>query len=270
MTHEASHFSVEQIPFSYCGSWFNLSPVIGKQPPAQDVHLVSHRGGMHAVLRLVPMRSRRRIDTELVGTPASLRWAAGDTSIEAVYERADVLRIRGRGLGLAVVAAAVDLTPFSGSYFYRDAQAVNSFVFTSYETGHRYRVTQLDGDTAFAFGLQALGGASRGIELDDGRDWQIVIEEFRTSRQPYVAGASFDDAVQSAAGTFAQFASVATCRTGSDAVSAEQGGVPLVVDDGHRTRFSDSTVDIDVQALDGQGLELGPLLQRYRAGRVPP
>ena len=52
-------FSVQEIPFSYSGSWFNFSPVIAEKTYADDVHLVSHQTGLHPVLRLVPVGRRR-------------------------------------------------------------------------------------------------------------------------------------------------------------------------------------------------------------------
>ena len=47
-------FSPQEIPFSFRGSWFDFSPVIGEKRYAQDVHLVSHQTGMHPILRLIP------------------------------------------------------------------------------------------------------------------------------------------------------------------------------------------------------------------------
>ena len=48
-------FSVRDIPFSTYGSWFDISPVVAEKTYAEDLHLVSHQTGMHAVLRLVPL-----------------------------------------------------------------------------------------------------------------------------------------------------------------------------------------------------------------------
>jgi hypothetical protein len=38
-------------------------------------------------------------------------------------ESADTIRLRGAGLGLRVAAAAATLTPFSGTWLYRDPPA---------------------------------------------------------------------------------------------------------------------------------------------------
>ena len=42
-------FDTWKIPFSYYGSWLSLSPVTGNARYAYDLHLVSHKQGMHAV-----------------------------------------------------------------------------------------------------------------------------------------------------------------------------------------------------------------------------
>ncbi|MEV0721002.1 hypothetical protein AB0H87_41285, partial [Asanoa sp. NPDC050611] len=47
-------FSIQDIPFSYRGSWLNISPVVGEKTYADDLHLVSHQTGLHPVLRLTP------------------------------------------------------------------------------------------------------------------------------------------------------------------------------------------------------------------------
>jgi hypothetical protein len=60
------------------------------------------------------------------------------------------------------------LRGFSGSYFFRDP-VTSSYVFTSYETGHRYRLARLSGNVQGA-GVGALGTAERTVVIgDDGR-----------------------------------------------------------------------------------------------------
>jgi hypothetical protein len=57
-----TEFSVREIPFSRYGAWFCLSPVVGLAEYADDVHLVSHRNGMHPVLSFVPLLDGERVD----------------------------------------------------------------------------------------------------------------------------------------------------------------------------------------------------------------
>ena len=64
---------------------------------------------------------------------------AGRTTVD---ETADTIRLRGAGLGLRIGAVAPALTPFSGTYLFRDPRD-QAPVFTSYETGHRYRDTAM-------------------------------------------------------------------------------------------------------------------------------
>ncbi len=200
-------FSVHDIPFSMYGSWFDLSPVVAEKTYADDLHLVSHQNGMHAVLRLVPVNARGdRAETRVEATPGLLSWTGASGRIDLAYESPDTVRLRGSGLGIAVLAAAHTLTPFSGTYFFHDP-AAGAHVFTSYETGRRYRVTVLSGAVAEAAGAQALGSGDRGLTLTEAADggWEIAIEELDTSRPPYTSSAAFDDVVRSARGAFADF-----------------------------------------------------------------
>ena len=200
-------FSVQDIPFSTHGSWFDISPVVAEKTYAEDLHLVSHQNGMHAVLRLVPLdpATGDRADTRVETTPGLLRWTGASGRIDLAYESPDTVRLRGSGLGIGVEAAAQTLTPFSGTYFFRDP-AADAHVFTSYETGRRYRVTVLSG-TVTDIGTQTLGGGPRGITLNAEANgpWEIAIEELDTARPPYASPATFDTITESARSSFAEF-----------------------------------------------------------------
>jgi hypothetical protein len=167
-------FSVREIPFSHCGSWFCFSPVIAENVFADDVHLVSHQAGMHPVLRLVPWAGGARAQTTVTATPSRLTWTRDGGRIELSYETADTVRVRGTGLGLRVIAAAPTLTPFSGPYFLRDP-ADDSYLFTLYETGRRYRLTPLSGPPQAVIGEQRLGTSERGITLGEDHAWELAI-----------------------------------------------------------------------------------------------
>ncbi|MET9831556.1 trehalase family glycosidase [Streptomyces sp. NPDC006385] len=203
-------FSVHDIPFSMYGSWFDISPVVAEKTYAEDLHLVSHQNGMHAVLRLTPLDTATgdRAETRVEATPALLSWISPAGRVDLAYESPDTVRLRGAGLPLRVCAAAPTLTPFSGTYFFHDA-AAHAYVFTSYETGRRYRVTVLSGTVADTFGSQALGGADRGLTLAADTDarapWEIAIEELDTARPPYTPTETFDKIVEAAQNSFADF-----------------------------------------------------------------
>ncbi|MEU8038740.1 trehalase family glycosidase [Streptosporangium sp. NPDC049078] len=199
-------FSVQEIPFSFRGSWFNFSPVIAEKTYADDVHLVSHQTGLHPILRLIPTVGGVRAETTVAATPYRLTWTHDSGQMELAYERPDTARLRGRGLGLRLIAANADLTPFSGPYLYRDP-VDGAHVFTVYETGRRYRVTVLRGDMTDCPGVQALGSGERGVVLSgDGEPWEIAIEEYGTSRPPYLPAGTFEQAVKSARADFESFA----------------------------------------------------------------
>jgi hypothetical protein len=213
-------FSVREIPFSHRGSWFGLSPVVAAATYADDLHLVSHRNGMHAVLRLVPERSGTRVPAEVTANPVTLAWSAVRGRVTAVFESPDALRISGRGLGLRVGAADATLTPFTGTYFFHDP-VTSSYVFTSYETGHRYRVTPLSG-TARALGLAALGSAERAVVLgEDGGDWEVVLEEMTTARAAISARPRFEEVVAASRRAFTEFADAVAPWRGDRTPAAE-------------------------------------------------
>ncbi|WNM30961.1 trehalase family glycosidase [Streptomyces sp. Li-HN-5-11] len=198
-------FTVREIPFSHYGSWFGISPVIAENDTADDLHLVSHQNGMHPVLRFTPLDGPggHRAETTVRATPDLLSWLApGGGRIEAAYESPDTVRLRGTGTALRIEAALATLRPFSGTYLYADP-VDGSHVFTSYETGRRYRVTVLSG-TADGFGHESLGTAERGLTLGGDR-WEAVVEELDNAREPYRPAASFDQVVASARRAFADF-----------------------------------------------------------------
>ncbi|MFH9059654.1 amylo-alpha-1,6-glucosidase [Streptomyces coeruleorubidus] len=201
-------FSVHDIPFSTFGSWFGISPVVAEKTYAEDLHLVSHQNGMHAVLRLVPLdpATGERARTRVEATPGLLSWVGPAGRVDLAYESPDTVRLRGSGLDIGVFAAAQVLTPFSGTYFFHDP-AADAHVFTSYETGRRYRVTILSGRIARTTGAQALGGGGRGLALTAGADgeWEIAVEEIDTARPPYASSAAFGEIVAAAGGAFAAF-----------------------------------------------------------------
>ncbi|MEV7971145.1 trehalase family glycosidase [Sphaerisporangium sp. NPDC088356] len=198
-------FSPREIPFSFRGSWFDLSPVIGEKAYAQDVHLVSHQTGMHPILRLIPTAKGARTETAITAAPQRLTWARDAGRIDAAYESPDTVRMRGVGLGLRLLAADAVLTPFSGPYFYQDP-GDGSWVFTLYQTGRRYRVTLLEGRVAEYLGAQVLGTAVRGVVIpgDDG-PWEIAIEEYETARAPYTRENDFEQVVSAARADFDAF-----------------------------------------------------------------
>ncbi|MEV6792139.1 trehalase family glycosidase [Streptomyces sp. NPDC051320] len=201
-------FSVHDIPFSTHGSWFGISPVVAEKTYADDLHLVSHQNGMHAVLRLVPLDTATgdRAETRVEATPGLLSWISEGGQVDLAYESADTVRLRGSGLGMSVSAAAQALTPFSGTYFFHDP-ATDAHVFTSYETGRRYRVTVVSGTVADTAGAQALGSTDRGLVVtgEAGGAWEIAIEELDTARPPYTASAAFDAIVEAVQSSFADF-----------------------------------------------------------------
>jgi len=207
-TPPGPRFDVREIPFSHFGSWLALSPVIGNARSSEDVHLVSHQRGMHAVLRFQPVTASGDVAAVQVrATPAQLGWIGAGSRIDVAYECADTLRLHGNGLGLRISAAARELTPFTGAYLYRDP-VDGAFVFTSYETGRRYRLTVLRGEATIVGG-QALGAAARAVTITASDDasptWEAAVEEYEAARPPYQGTDSFEAIRERAAQNFAGF-----------------------------------------------------------------
>jgi hypothetical protein len=227
---DGPRFSVREVPFSVFGSWLDLSCVIGERTVAQDVHLVSHQTGFHPVLKLVATIAGQRVAAQVDGTPSRLRWQHGDAWMEASFESPDTLRLTGRDLDLTVLAADGVLTPFTGPYFFLDPVS-RAYVFTTYETGLRYRITVLRG-TVTASGMQALGAAQRGLVVgadpgprppaagaDRDRDnapdcllggvglgaWEVAVEEVGTAHPSYLSDEAFEEVRARAAASFTQF-----------------------------------------------------------------
>ncbi|WP_328843648.1 amylo-alpha-1,6-glucosidase [Streptomyces sp. NBC_00258] len=217
-------FSVHDIPFSAHGSWFGISPVLAEKVRAEDLHLVSHQNGMHAVLRFVPLDAATgdRAETAVEATPSRLGWTGSEGRIDLAYETPDTVRLRGEGLGLRVTAAAKDLTPFSGTYFYRDP-VDGAHVFTSYETGRRYRITVLSGTVDDVSGAQALGGGDRGLTVTGGAagSWEIAVEELDSARRPYSSPSTFGEVTEAARRSFAEFADTVAPWRSSGTPAAE-------------------------------------------------
>ncbi|NEC88523.1 amylo-alpha-1,6-glucosidase [Streptomyces sp. SID12501] len=201
-------FSVDDIPFSAHGSWFGISPVLAEKERAEDLHLVSHQNGMHAVLRLVPLDAATgdRAETRVEATPGLLSWTGAQGRVDLAYESPDTVRVRGTGLGFGISAATHALTPFSGTYFYRDP-VDGAHVFTSYETGRRYRITVLSGTVAEVSGSEVVGAGDRGLTVTGAADgsWEVAVEELDSARVPFRSPAAFGEVMEAARQSFAGF-----------------------------------------------------------------
>ena len=206
------HFSVQEIPFSYRGSWFGISPILAEHSNAEDLHLVSHQSGLHAVLRFVPTCAAGTAVVTICASPALLAWTGDDGRIELAYESADTIRLRGHGLGLAIRAAHPTLSPGDGTYLYRDP-VDGAHVFTNYNTGRRYRITVVAGAIR-ANGTQLLGTGERELAVDGTAPWELAIEEIDSARAPYTSSRTFDEVVKAAEADFTAFVdAVAPWRT---------------------------------------------------------
>lgn len=199
-------FDPRTIPFSARGAWFNLSTVVGWHVRTDAVHLVSHRNGIHGVLVFTPLRDGTDVETQWLARASRFTWQADDgAAVHAVFDGPEVLRLRGDGLAMRIDDAVGELTSCSGSYLYLEPAANGAAVFTSYETGRRYRITPLAGSFEVT-GAEALGVAQRGVVLGaDGRPWEIAIQETTTAAAPFVEERTFAEAEAASEATFADY-----------------------------------------------------------------
>ncbi|SDS68024.1 Trehalase [Nocardioides scoriae] len=203
-----------QVPFSRAGSWLDLSPVAGQHDVRDQVHLVSHVQGMHAVLELVPVTASGPVAHEVGADPAVLTWTAAEGRVRAVFAGDDVVRFRGEGLGLRVAAAAPELTPFSGTYLVEEPVS-GTVVLTSYETGRRYRVGVEVGDVVVE-GAQRTGRCARSVTvLPDGTGVaELWVQELPGEAPRWRPARSFEDERAAVADELAAYvARVAGWRT---------------------------------------------------------
>jgi glycogen debranching enzyme len=211
-------FDIRIMPFSRRGSWLDLSPVVGLHDSRDDIHLVSHQTGMHPVLR-IELDATGPI--EVRADPARVRWLTAAGVVEAAFETADCLRFRGDGVGATFHDAADGLTPFTGTYLFIDP-IDGAAVFTSYETGRRYRVTLLAGEWSVT-GDQVLGAGQRAISIapGPGGGWEVAIEEFETTKPSHSTATSFDEVVSGVAEEFTAYLEhVAPWRRPTDAAAS--------------------------------------------------
>jgi hypothetical protein len=184
-------YDIDEMPFSIKGSWLDLSPVTGIHVTKPDVHLVTHTTGMHGILAIIPTLQGERVAATVHGTASTLTWSRPEGVIEATFETDDTIRIRGRGLGVRIQDGAAGLTSFTGAYLFCQP-ADGAAVFTSYESGRRYRVTTVSG-MSNVVGAECLGTSDRWVELAETEEWEVAIEEFKTGRRLYVPSRTFDE-----------------------------------------------------------------------------
>jgi glycogen debranching enzyme len=197
-------FDIREIPFSRRGSWLNLSPVVAAHTTTDTIHLVSHRNGLHGVLALQPERGGAPVHTTWSADPAMFRWASKEGAVEAGFAGRDAIRLRGTGLGLRVTDPVSELTPFSGAFLFTDPSD-DALVFTSYETGCRYRVSVLSGAWEVE-GCEALGTATRSVVLgSDGGPWEAEVREVTSQQTAISAISTFAEVVADSAADFEDY-----------------------------------------------------------------
>jgi len=198
-------FDIRDIPFSVRGAWVNLSPVVALHTTAEVIHLVAHKNGMHGLLALQPCRDEGPVETTWHAEAARFTWRSDDESVvAAAFDGTSAIRLRGAGLGLRVADPARELTPFTGCYLFHDP-VDGAAVFTSYETGCRYRITLLSGSWRIE-GSEGLGATQRAVVLgDDGGAWEAVLEEMTSARAPYRSDRSFDQVVAEVGAEFGSY-----------------------------------------------------------------
>ncbi len=136
-----------------------------------------------------------------------------------MFSSPDTLRISGTGVGMRISATVPALTPFTGTYFF--ASPAGGAVFTSYETGDRFRLRVLSGQSRHA-GDQALGTAERMVVAgEDGGAWELAIEELAAAGRPALPAGDFPRAVAAVREDFARFTDAVAPWRGERVPAAE-------------------------------------------------
>lgn len=134
----------------------------------------------------------------ITATPATLTWNSAAGVVTAVFENTHRLRLRGNGSRLVIEDAQPD-EPFRGSFQYIDPLD-GCVVFSSNETGHRYRITVLQGQLT-----AQTDDSGRGAWSIDGASWEIVLDEFGTALPPVGATTDFDSVVADSKAAFRDY-----------------------------------------------------------------
>ncbi len=255
-------FDIREIPFSRRGSWLNLSPVIAAHTTTGD-----------RAPRLAPQRLPRGPRAAAGG-----RWCAGGHHV--VRGSRDLPlgvggRVRRGGLrgprrhpparhraGPASHGCRERPHPVQRCLTSSWTRVDSALVFTVYETGRRYRVSVLSGAWAVE-GCESLGASTRSVLL--GSDGASL--GGRDSRGDLAAEHALLH-LDVRRGRGRQCGRLRLLPRGHRLLARPEhpGSGPrrvrAVVGDGRAKRFRHPRVRADVEALDGQGVELGPLLQR--------
>lgn len=211
-------FDVRQIPFSVRGAWINLSPVTSEGSTSGNLHLVAHQRAMTPVLELIPLTDvGAPAQVEVVATPSLLEWCGAQGRIQAVFESPETIRIRGNGLGLRI-RDGIASAPFAGSHFFTDP-VDGSPVFSSNETGRRYRVTRISG--VVRAGADGVPDGRAGAVAEAGMAWEIAVEEFGTAHPAYRPGADFEAVQRRIAAEFAAYVDAIAPWRSSETPAAE-------------------------------------------------
>ena len=159
-------------------------PVVAEKTYADDLHLVSHQTGMHAVLRLDPVDASTGEPT-VDATPAPLSWTRRRRPDRARLRVADTVRLRGpRPRPAPRWRPRPTLTPFSGTYFYHDPRRRLPRVHLVRDRpplpDHRAR--RHAADAVGAAGARQPPNAASTCPATSA--WEIAIEEYDTARAP--------------------------------------------------------------------------------------
>lgn len=181
--HAHDALDPDEMPFSRAGAFTSLSRVLAPAIRHEDVHLVSHRGPVHAPLRLTVLApaTALRADTTLSMRPAVLAWVADEGTVEAVYADASTVRLRGRGVALRIADAD------AGARLTRDI-ATGAATFVSGTSGRRYRVS-------VGAGALTEHPVERAVVIGPaaGGEWELALEEIATAHAARTFDTGFAD-----------------------------------------------------------------------------
>lgn len=204
---------IRDVPFSRAGSYMSLSilPPSWNQPGV-TLRSMRNSGGCKEVFNLEPIRDGQTVSCETRCTPGQLqlRDTAGN-SVEMCYEDVDLLRIRGRGLGLrlrSIEGSRPTVFRCGGKSW----QAICTGNHTSY-VFHPLTGT-IEVDALHRVRTQDKSKPEEPIAKpwcavlcgEDGKDWEMMIHDFKTTPREFEPVSSYEEAHEAATTAWVDFA----------------------------------------------------------------
>ena len=223
------NFDLEQVPFSYAGSYLSFNRLTPKRAKelgkTAALYLRTVHGGVdmrdREIFRVELLLAGKPVKVREIASPEKLRLEGGGGWAEICFQDAKVVRLRGCGVGLRLSAR-------TGGYDY--AMPAGERWMINYFTGRiQLMVSALRGGVKVDAPWR--GEKAESITLETtGDDWELVLEEFQAAWTPQYYAKRFDDCVRSIKAEFSKW------RGGGHKLAAYVQWGSLAAAEGHYRR----------------------------------